>query len=104
MPDDVATTVVTMEFDAADPARLLATLAKYVVLSRGQPGCRNIDLCASTTTGARYVVISKWASPEEQRRHFDSPEMVEMAAACDGILTRPPRIDLLEGISAHDLA
>jgi hypothetical protein len=30
--------------------------------------------------------------------------MVEMASACNGLLTKPPQIDLLEGISAHDLA
>ena len=29
--------------------------------------------------------------------------MVEMARSCTGILTRPPVLDLLEGISAHDL-
>jgi len=29
--------------------------------------------------------------------------MMEMAAACNGLLARPPQIDLLEGISAHDL-
>jgi hypothetical protein len=30
--------------------------------------------------------------------------MVEMARSCDGLLTAPPVIDLLEPISAHDLA
>jgi hypothetical protein len=29
--------------------------------------------------------------------------MVEMAQACSGLLSSPPDIDLLEGISAHDL-
>jgi hypothetical protein len=29
--------------------------------------------------------------------------MVEMAGACSGLLARPPVIDLLETISAHDL-
>jgi hypothetical protein len=29
--------------------------------------------------------------------------MVEMARSCDGLLATPPRIDLLEPISAHDL-
>ncbi len=104
MAAEVETTIVTMEFDAADPSSLLAVLAKYVVLARGHEGCRNIDLCASAATPGRVVVISKWASPEAQRAHFDSPEMVEMARACTGLLTRAPRIDLLEGISAHDLA
>jgi quinol monooxygenase YgiN len=102
--DDVELVVVTMVFDAADPARLQTVLAKYVVVSRGHPGCRNIDLCLSVTKPERFVVIQKWDSLEAQRAHFDSPATVEMAQACDGLLTRPPEIDLLEGISAHDLA
>lgn len=101
--DEVELTVVTMTFDAADPDRLLSVLAKYVVLSRQQPGCRNIDLCGSMTTPGRYLVIEKWESPAAQRAHFDSPDMVEMAESCRGILTGPPQIDLFEGLSAHDL-
>jgi len=102
--DDVALTVVTMVFQASDPDRLLAVLAKYVVVSRGAPGCLNIDLCASATRDDRYLVIEKWESPDAQRDHFDSPEMVEMAESCRGILSAPPDIDLFEGVSAHDLA
>ncbi|CAN5740907.1 hypothetical protein BH20ACT2_BH20ACT2_10630 [soil metagenome] len=102
--DEVDTTIVTMAFDAADPAGLLGVLAKYVVVSRGADGCRNIDLCASATTAGRYVVIQKWATPAAQQAHFDSPAMVEMAQACVGLLSRPPTIDLLQGVSAHDLA
>ena len=49
------------------------------------------------------MIIEKWGSPEAQRAHFDSPEMVEMAKACEGLLALPPQIDLLEAISAHDL-
>jgi hypothetical protein len=30
--------------------------------------------------------------------------MVQMAEACRGLLQGPPDIDLLEGVSAHDLA
>lgn len=101
--DEVDVTVVTMVFDAADADRLLAVLAHYVVMSRGHPGCRNIDLTASVTHPERFVVIEKWATPDDQRRHFDSEAMVEMATACTGILARPPEIDLLEGLSAHDL-
>ena len=106
MPGEVELTVVTMAFDAAPEAaeRLLGVLARYVVVSRGQPGCRNIDLCASVTRPGRYVVVQKWEGPDAQRAHFDSPEMVEMAEACRGLLANPPDIDLLEGISAHDLA
>ena len=102
-PEEVELTVVTLIFDAADADRLLSVLSKYVVLSRQQDGCRNIDLCGSVTTAGRYLVIEKWESPDAQRAHFDSPEMVEMAEACRGLLTGPPQIDLFEGLSAHDL-
>ena len=104
MAAEVELTVVTLTFQAADPERLLAILAKYVVVSRGAPGCRNIDLCASATREGRYLVIEKWGSLDAQRAHFDSPEMVEMAEACRGVLTAPPDIDLWDGASAHDLA
>ena len=103
MADEVELTIVTMVFEASNADVLMPVLAKYVVLSRGQPGCRNIDLCASVTAPARFVIIEKWDSPEVQRAHFDSPVMVEMAQACAGLLAKPPAIDLLEGISAHDL-
>ena len=104
MADEGGVTVVTMAFQAADADRLLGVLAKYVVVSRGAPGCRNIDLCASATRDGRYLVIEKWESVDAQRIHFDSTEMVEMAESCRGLLTAPPDIDLFEGISAHDLA
>jgi quinol monooxygenase YgiN len=101
--DDVELTLVTMQFDAADPEALLGVLARYVVLTRMAEGCRNVDLCASVTAPGRLVVIEKWASPEAQRAHFDSAEMVAMAEACRGIVRAAPAIDLLESISAHDL-
>lgn len=104
MAEDVEIVVVTMAFDATDLDALLSVLAKYVVLSRGHEGCRNIDLCASVTKPERVVIVQKWESSEAQAAHFDSPEMVEMAQACLGLLSAPPEIDLLEGISAHDLA
>jgi quinol monooxygenase YgiN len=104
VPEDVQLTVVTMRFDAGEPDRLAAVLSRYVVLSRTQPGCRNIDLCASVAHPGRFVIVEKWATPEAQRAHFDSTEMVEMAESCSGLLVAPPDIDLLEGISAHDLA
>ena len=101
---EIELVIVTMTFDASDAERLLPVLSKYVVVSRGHPGCRNIDLCASVTTANRFVIIQKWESMDAQRAHFDSPEMVEMAQACAGLLAAPPAIDLLDGISAHDLA
>ncbi len=103
MADEVNLSIVTMVFDAADPAPLLGVLAKYVVLTRMAPGCRNVDLAASVTMNARFVVVEKWESPAAQRAHFDAVETIEMADACRGLLVRAPAIDLLEGISAHDL-
>jgi quinol monooxygenase YgiN len=104
VPDEVELTIVTMAFDASDPDALQAVLARYVVLSRGHPGCRNIDLALSTTHPNRFVIVQKWEHPDHQRAHFDSADMVEMARSCEGLLVSPPRIDLLEPISAHDLA
>ena len=100
---EVELTIVTMTFDASDADRLMGILSTYVVMSRGQDGCRNIDLCASLTRPGRFVIIQKWDSPETQQAHFNSPVMVDMAEACKGVLASPPEIDLLEGISAHDL-
>ena len=101
--DDVELMIVTLQFDAADPDRLQGVLAKYVVLTRNHEGCRNVDLCASVTTPGRFVVIEKWDSPASQQGHFDSPDMVEMAESCRGLLATAPAIDLLQGVSAHDL-
>ena len=95
--------LVTLSFDSSDPDGLAAVLAKYVVLSRQEPGCRNIDLCGSLTAPGRFVVIEKWETPAAQKAHFDGSNMVEMAQACTGLLRQPPAIDLLEGLSAHDL-
>ena len=92
-----------MTFDASDIDRLLSVLSKYVVVSRGHTGCRNIDLAASATTPGRFLIIQKWETPRDQQRHFDSDEMVAMARSCDGLLSHPPTIDLFEPISAHDL-
>jgi len=105
MADEVEFVIVTMAFDSAEGAveRLLSVLAKYVVLSRQQPGCRNIDLCQSATRPGRIVVIEKWETPDAQQAHFDSAEMVDMAQSCEGLLASRPEIDLLDGISAYDL-
>jgi quinol monooxygenase YgiN len=102
-----ALTVVTMAFDAAGPdaaETLAAVLARYVVVSRGHDGCRNIDLCASTTRPDRLVIVEKWATLAAQQAHFDSDDMVAMAEQCRGLLASAPEIDLLAGVSAHDLA
>jgi quinol monooxygenase YgiN len=106
MGDEVELTVVTLAFEApeASAGPLLAALSKYVVMTRGEDGCRNIDLVASVVRPGRLLLIEKWESPDAQRAHFDSAEMIELAEACKGLLASPPEIDLWEGLSAHDLA
>jgi len=96
--------IVTMRFDASNGDTLLAVLSKYVVMTRMQDGCRNVDLCASVTQPNRYLVIQKWDSSQHQQTHFDSALMVEMATACAGLLATAPEIDLWDGPSVHDLA
>lgn len=106
MGDEVELTVVTLTFDAPEDRleRLLAALAKYVVLARGHEGCRNIDLVASVTHRGRLLLIEKWDSPAAQRVHFDSADMIELAQTCAELLASAPAVDLWEGLSAHDLA
>lgn len=102
-PDEVDLVMVTITLDAADPAALAAVLSRYVVTARAEDGCRNIDLCTSSTVAGRFVVIEKWESPAAQQAHFDGEAMVSMARSCAGLLTAPPQLDLLDPISAHDL-
>ena len=75
-----------------------------MVLARGEPGCRNIDLCASMSRPSRFVVVAKWSDPDVARAHFDSEVMVTMAEGCRGVLASAPEIEMLDGLSAHDLA
>jgi quinol monooxygenase YgiN len=103
MADEVDITIVVMRLSSDAPERLLPVLSKYVVMSRGHDGCRNIDFSASMTAPGRFVITQKWDSPEAQQAHFDSPTMVEMAQSCRGLLSHPPDIELLTPISAHDL-
>jgi quinol monooxygenase YgiN len=101
--DDIDLTIVVMRFTSDAPDRLLPVLSKYVVMSRGHDGCRNIDFAASMTTPGRFVITQKWETPEAQQAHFDSPAMVDMAENCRGLLREAPDIDLLAAISAQDL-
>jgi len=101
---EIELAVVTMRFDASDPAGLHGVLSKYIVLTRMVDGCRNVDLCASVTHPGRMLIVQKWDDAAAQQAHFDSALMVEMAASCDGLLTSAPDIDLWDGLSAHDLA
>ena len=74
MADDIDLAIVTMRFDAADPTALIAVLSKYVVLTRMQPGCRNVDLCASVTQPGRYLLIQKWDDAAAQRAQRGAPD------------------------------
>jgi quinol monooxygenase YgiN len=106
MSGEVEVAVLTASFTARPEreAELAAVLARYVVLTRGEPGCRNVDLLASATESGRFLVIEKWDAPEIVRAHLDSPLMIEMAEAAVPLLAEKPKMDLLDTISAHDLA
>ena len=103
---DLDVALLTAAFDARPGAEeaLLATLARYVVLTRHEPACRNVDLIASCTHGRRFVVIEKWDSADAIRAHLDSSLMTDMATAAVPCLAAKPEIDLYDTISAHDLA
>ncbi len=102
--DEIEPVMVILGFRTDRPDELAAVLARYVVLSRGQPGCRNIDYVASVTDPGRLMIVEKWESMQSQRAHFDSDEMVAMANEAVPLLSTEPDIDLFEGISMHDLA
>ena len=95
-------TIVTMTWEQVDDD-LMAHLVRYVVVSRSEPGCRNIDLCASVTSRGRVVVIEKWATPGAQQAHADGPSLMALATAARQMGAARPTFDLLEGLSAHDL-
>ena len=105
MTVDVEVAVLTAAFTARPDreADLAAVLSRYVVLTRGEPGCRNIDLLTSATESEKFVVIEKWETPEHARAHLDTELMTTMAAAAVPLLAGQPEIDLLDTISAHDL-
>jgi quinol monooxygenase YgiN len=105
MATDLELAVVMGIFEARTGREepLAAILAKYVVLTRRRPGCRNVDLVASVLNRGRFVVVEKWESAAVQREHLDAPETVEMAEAARELLARAPDLDLYEPISAQDL-
>jgi quinol monooxygenase YgiN len=105
LTDDVELSIVAGSFTARSGrvAELAAVLAKYVVVTRNAPGCRNVDLAASIATPGRFLVIEKWDNGDDQRAHLDSAEMVEMAHSATELLAGPPDLDLFAAISAHDL-
>ncbi len=105
MAEDLEIAVLTATFDArpGNEEPLLAALARYAVLTRHEPACRNVDLVASVTQGGRFVVIEKWESAEAVQAHLDSPLMADMAREVLPTLASKPAIDLYDTISAHDL-
>ena len=96
---------MTASFDARTGAEeaLLSTLARYVVMTRHEPACRNVDLVASVTHAGRILVISKWESAAAVQAHLDSPLMTDMARAALALVATKPSVDLFDSISAHDL-
>jgi len=104
-PLDIELAVLQGTFDARDGAAgpLGAVLARYVVLTRHEPGCRNVDLLASTTRVGRFTIIEKWDRPELVHAHLDSALMVDMAREAVPLLVDRPAFDLYESISAHDV-
>ena len=106
MTVDVEVAVLTAAFTARPEreADLAAVLSRYVVLTRGEPGCRNVDLLVSATESGQFLVIQKWDSPEAARAHLDTELMTGMAEAAVPLLAQKPTMDLLDTISAHDLA
>jgi quinol monooxygenase YgiN len=105
MADDPELAVLTARFDPSPGSEepLMAILARYVVVTRQIPACRNIDLLASASLPGRLLLVEKWESAPAAREHLDSPEMAEMAAAAVGHLASRPEVDLYDTISAHDL-
>jgi quinol monooxygenase YgiN len=103
---DVEIAVLTACFDARPGAEeeLLGALARYVVMTRHEPTCRNVDLVASVTQPGRFLVIEKWESAAAVQAHLDSTLMTDMARTAIASIISKPTIDLYDSISAHDLA
>lgn len=97
--------MVTGVFDAAQgrESELSGILARYVVVTRGEAGCRNVDLVASLLRPGRFLVYEKWESPEAQAAHMAGASMTEMAGAASTLLSGPPDLGLFAAVSAHDL-
>ncbi len=103
---DIELAVLTAQFDAPEEhlEALAGVLARYVVLTRHEPQCRNVDLIASTTVVGRFLIIEKWDHDQAARDHLDSAVMATMAREAVPLLAGPPTLDLYQSISAHDLA
>jgi quinol monooxygenase YgiN len=102
---DTEIALLTASFDARPGAEeaLLAALSGYVVMTRHEPECRNVDLVASVTRAGRFLVVEKWQSAAAVQAHLDSLLMTDMAKAVLPALAAKPEIDLYDPISAYDL-
>ena len=98
-------TVVVGIFDAAAgrEEEVAGVLARYVVVSRSEDGCRNIDLVASVLSPGRFLVYEKWESPVAQAAHLAGATMTAMAEDLSGLLAQAPDLGLFVAVSAHDL-
>ncbi len=105
MTNDAEIVVLTAILDAQDgqESALAAVLARYVVLTRQEPKCRNVDLVTSTTRPGRFLVVQKWEGDGAARAHLDTELMAGMAGDAVPLLERAPTLDLYQTISAHDL-
>ncbi len=81
-----------------------AVLARYVVLTRRDRACRNVDLLAAASVPGRLLIVEKWESHAAARAHLDSDAMTEMARSALPHLAARPEIDLYDTVSAHDLS
>ena len=105
-PLDIEIAILTASFTAlaGEEGSLAAALARYVVMTRHEPGCRNVDLVISSTKTGCFLIIQKWESDDLLRKHLDSDVMVSMAREVMPFVTGKPELDLWDSISAHDLA
>jgi quinol monooxygenase YgiN len=105
-PLDIDVAVLQGTFDAAEGREgpLAGVLARYVVMTRHEPGCRNVDLLTSVTRPGRFCIVEKWDSAALVQQHLDSLLMIDMAREAVPLLAAQPALDLYETISAHDLA
>jgi quinol monooxygenase YgiN len=79
-------------------------LARYVVLSRMEDGCRNIDLVTSVTVPGLFMLWEKWESHAHQQAHMEADAMTALAEGMADLVAEPPQFDLFDAVSAHDLA
>ena len=95
MADDLDLTIVTLRFDAADPERLQAVLAKYVVLTRWPPGVperrslRLGDHARSLPRDPEVGLARRPAGPLRLARHGRDGRGLPRPAA-GGARDRPP--------------